>query len=397
MIHAVHLDGGRARYRNRFVRTEGLTIERRVGHAVYGSFTRPVPVDPAILLPGESRAPIKNGAFINIIRHGGRLVALNEASTCYELSDDLDTIGPWKAGSAQPIRMGAHNRIHPRTGDLYALEYTWREPVVRFHRIDPAGVLASTVSLDLPMPTMIHDFILTERAIVLIAGPAVFDLKAAQAGQSMLQWRPDLGMRIAVLPLDGGAPTWIEGDPFFVYHFANGFDRGQEIVVDYVHHEKFSFVGGAAPTFRRMTIDPARRTFRTEQFADIATEFPRVNHLREALPTRYAYMPTRTDTLTDPNPPSAAFNAMVKFDTETGKFTTHDFGNRIAGEGAFVPRPGAEREDGGYIATFLYDPADRGSSFALLDASRIEADPVAVIALPQRVPQGLHGNWIARA
>ena len=28
---------------------------------------------------------------------------------------------------------------------------------------------------------MIHDFVLTERHIVLLAGPAVFDLEAAQA------------------------------------------------------------------------------------------------------------------------------------------------------------------------------------------------------------------------
>lgn len=394
MIHAVYLEGGRARYRNRFVRTDNLAIERRAGHAVYGSFTRPAPIDPSILLPGESRAPIKNGAFINIIRQGTHLIALNEATNCYEMSMELETIGQWKAGTAEPIRMGAHNRRHPKTGDLYALEYTWREPTVRFHRIDPAGVLVSTVSLDLPMPTMIHDFVLTERHIVLIAGPAVFDLKAAQAGQSMLQWRPELGMRIALLPLDGGAPAWIEGEPFFAYHFANGFERGREIVVDYVHHEKFSFAATLPPTFRRLTIDPAARTFRIAQFADIVTEFPRINHLREALPTRYAYMPTLTDTFADANPAAATFNTMLKFDTETGAIARHDFGNRIVGEGAFVPRPGATREDDGYIAAFVFDPADRSSSFVLLDAGRIEEPPVAVVALPQRVPQGLHGNWI---
>jgi carotenoid cleavage dioxygenase len=33
----------------------------------------------------------------------------------------------------------------------------------------------------------------------------------------------------------------------------------------------------------------------------------------------------------------------------------------------------------------------------LLDARRIEEPPVAVIEMPQRVPQGLHGNWISRA
>src|SRR3954447_2352503 len=35
MVHAVYLDGGKARYRNRFVRTRGLAVERRAGRAVY--------------------------------------------------------------------------------------------------------------------------------------------------------------------------------------------------------------------------------------------------------------------------------------------------------------------------------------------------------------------------
>jgi carotenoid cleavage dioxygenase len=46
MIHAVYFDNGRVRYKNRFVRTQGLTVERRSGHAVQGGLVHPVPVDP---------------------------------------------------------------------------------------------------------------------------------------------------------------------------------------------------------------------------------------------------------------------------------------------------------------------------------------------------------------
>lgn len=396
MIHAVYLDGGRARYRNRFVRTKGLAVEQRVGHAVYSSFAHPVPPDPKDLQPGDSRVPFKNGAFINVISHGGRLIALNEATTSYELTADLQTVGEWTAGTDQPLWLGAHNRHHPRTGDLFALQYSWREPVVHFHQIDAGGTLVKSIPVAMAMPTMIHDFVITERYIVLIAGPAVFDLAAAKAGQSMLQWRPDLGMRIALIPLDGGATRWIEGEPFFVFHFANAFDRGDKIIVDYVHHEAFSLRPDAVDTsrFRRMTIDLARGSFSTAAVTDMAVEFPRVNHRFEALATRYSYAATRSSKLTVPHPPSATFNALVKFDGETGGHALHDFGNRIIGEGAFVPRPGAAGEDDGYIATFVYDPDRSGSTFELLDAKRIDAPPVVVLQLPQRVPQGLHGNWI---
>lgn len=97
-------------------------------------------------------------------------------------------------------------------------------------------------------------------------------------------------------------------------------------------------VHGKDATFRRMTIDPAKRSFKVHQFSDEVTEFPRVNHLYEALPTRYVYVPTLTASLKLPDPPSAVFNTVLKFDTETGRSTRHDLGNQIVGEAAFVPR-----------------------------------------------------------
>jgi carotenoid cleavage dioxygenase len=108
-------------------------------------------------------------------------------------------------------------------------------------------------------------------------------------------------------------------------------------------------------------------------------------------------VPTRTATLKLANAPSDTFNTMLKVDTASGKIVRHDFGNRIAGEAVFIPRNGRGGEDAGYLAIFAFDPVNRTSDFVLLDAARIEADPIAVVRLPQRVPQGLHGSWIPRA
>ncbi|HEY1326808.1 MAG TPA: carotenoid oxygenase family protein [Casimicrobiaceae bacterium] len=106
-------------------------------------------------------------------------------------------------------------------------------------------------------------------------------------------------------------------------------------------------------------------------------------------------LPTLTDTLLLANPPSATFNTMMKVDTETGATIQHDFGNRIAGEAAFIPCRLNSREDDGYVATFAFDPVAGTSDFVLLDAAHLADEPVAVVRMPQRVPQGLHGNWMA--
>ena len=399
MIHAVYLDNGRARYRNRFVRTTSLAVERRAGRAVYGGLAHLVRVDPALVRPGENPGPVKNGAFISVLHHGGHLLALDETSHCYEMTMELDTLGEWKAGTDKPIRLGAHNRRHPQSGALFALAYSVSEPVVQFHQIDASGNLVRSFPAALAAPTMIHDFVLTERHIVLLAGPAIFDLAAARAGQPLLQWKPDLGMRIGVLGLDGSSPLWLEADPFFVFHFANGFERAGHIVVDYVRHGSFRLghTPGPrkAPALHRLRIDLANRKLDDAQVMDLGVEFPRCNDTLEARPTRFVYLPTLTDTLRQQDPPSDTFNCMLKVDTETGAVVRHDFGNRIAGEAVFIPRR-HRAEDDGYLAIFSFNPVDRTSDFVLLDAAHVEAEPVAVVRLPQRVPQGLHGTWIPK-
>jgi carotenoid cleavage dioxygenase len=401
MVHAVHLQDSRARYRNRFVRTRGLEVELRAGHAVYGGLLRPRLVAPELVGADGDPGPVKSGAFINVIEHAGHILALGEAQPAYELTPELDTVGEWKAGTGLPIEMGAHNRRHPVTGDLFAIAYSAFEPVVRVHQIDEGGTLRQSFEVALAAPSMIHDFGLTAHHLVLVVGPAVFDAAAASEGQSFLQWRPELGARIGLIPLDGGPATWLETDAFFVFHIANAFERDGAVVVDYVRHDSFrpGYVTGRRhpPTLHRLVADSLGRTLRDNAVADFLTEFPRINEARSAMPARFVYAPTLTASQRDANPPSATFNALVRVDTETGATLTYDAGDRVLGEPAFIPRPGGTREDDGYLATYAFDPAVGVSDLLLLDAARVEAGPVAVIRLPQRVPQGLHGNWISRS
>jgi carotenoid cleavage dioxygenase-like enzyme len=94
------------------------------------------------------------------------------------------------------------------------------------------------------------------------------------------------------------------------------------------------------------------------------------------------------------HPTSGTFNAIAKMNADSGECTLHDFGKRIVGEPVFIPRKAGRAEDDGFLATFAFDPVNATSRLVLLDATCIDADPIAEIELPQRVPQGLHGSWI---
>ena len=76
--------------------------------------------------------------------------------------------------------------------------------------------------------------------------------------------------------------------------------------------------------------------------------------------------------------------------------TAHDFGrSQIPGEAVFVPRDGGTAEDDGWLMTYVYDKPSDSSSFVVLDAADMTADPIGTVDLPQRVPFGFHGSWIA--
>mgnify|MGYP001757576409 CR=1 FL=1 len=83
----------------------------------------------------------------------------------------------------------------------YALE----APYLTWSTVAPDGrATREPTPIDgLDEPLMIHDIALTSRYIVLFACPLVFDIAAVMAGGSLLDWRPDAGTRIALIPRDG--------------------------------------------------------------------------------------------------------------------------------------------------------------------------------------------------
>lgn len=399
MVHGVYLKGGKASYRNRFVQTPGLLAERRAGQAIYGGIANPMQTRQELIRPGDDPGPIKNGAFIHIVQQGGKLLALYEASHGFAMTWDLETIGPWTAGGEEPLALSPHTRVDPESGWRYAIAYRVDSPEVSLHAIDPAGSLRESRRFELPAATMLHDFALTERHAVIVAGPVIFDLAAAFGGEGLIHWRPELGTRIAVVPLDGGEIQWLESDPFFIFHFTNGFETGGRITLDYVRHPRLNFgvkdpQPSAGPRLNRMEIDLASRQIEERRLSDLVCEFPRANETLESRPTRFTYAPA----LTAPAEGAAgSLHTLMRVDGETGQQQLRDFGPCLIGEAVFVPDPERSGEDEGYLALFRYDPARDASDFLLLDARDLEADPLAVVALPQRVPQGLHGSWVTRA
>lgn len=53
-------------------------------------------------------------------------------------------------------------------------------------------------------------------------------------------------------------------------------------------------------------------------------------------------------------------------------------------------------EDDGYLLVYVYHSHEQVSKLHVYDAKSMAPQPVATVALPQRVPYGFHGLWVSQ-
>jgi carotenoid cleavage dioxygenase-like enzyme len=236
--------------------------------------------------------------------------------------------------------------------------------------------------------------VITEDYVVLVIAPATFDLSRVTQGVSTLAWEQDRGTRIAVIARNGQRQPirWIETESFWCWHYANAWQEGNEIVTVFPWWNHLNFGVDALPPVEghltRARIDPVAGSIRFEVIDDRPTEFPRIDDRRQGRPSRYLMVAHRSPLLR-----TGAFDELLRFDLARGTVAERRFPGRVVGEAVFAPKAGRNDEEAGYILTFATDLATKESRFVIIDAEDFSGTPVAVVKLPQRVPNGLHGNW----
>ncbi len=376
MIHGVRIEGGRAAwYRNRWVRTD--------------SFEHDFP----LYEEDGTRNLRASVANTHVVNHAGKTLALVESSLPYEITNDLDTVGAYDFDGKLTNSMTAHPKICPTTGEMHFFGYgSLVAPHVVYHRADADGQLVINRPLEVKALTMMHDFALTANHVVFMDLPIVFDFDIAASGSGDMpyRWDDDYGARLGLLRRDDpyGEVRWFEIDPCYVFHVANAYERGDIVVVQGVRYPELWRQNGGFDTDGMMwtwTVDLRRGTVTESQLDERAVEFPRIDDRLATLQARYAV--------------SVGDASLVRHDLVTGDAVEHRFGTPEApggpGEAVFVPADGAADESSGWYLGYVYDPTRDGSDLVIIDASDFSGPPVARIKLPQRVPYGFHGNWIA--
>jgi carotenoid cleavage dioxygenase-like enzyme len=392
MVHGVRLRDGRAEwYRNRWVRSKAVAQAR--GEQWPG---------------GPVHENMDFAANTHIISHGGRTLATVEAGPLpYELTYELDTVGPCNFGGTLPGGFAAHTKLDRETGELHAIAYFWAWDHVQHVIVDPAGQVTRTTDIPVSDGPMMHDFALTRDFVVLFDLPVTFSLKAVEAGRELpYVWNPDHQARVGLLPRDGsGGARWFNIDPCWVFHCLNAYDDGGRVVVDLCqYNESFDvstlWAAHGPVTLDRWIIDPAAGKVTQQRLDDRGQEFPRVDDRIISRPHRYGYSAVigevnRAITVAGDFSDEAFSNALLRHDLTRGTTDAREFGrDATVGEAVFAPSSPDAAEDDGYVMAFVHNPERGASDLVILAAQDFLGEPVATVHLPARVPLGFHGSWI---
>jgi carotenoid cleavage dioxygenase-like enzyme len=401
MVHGVWFDGeGGARYKNRWVRTKGMAADIAAGRDVFGGLMTPTFVDAGLLGDDPDPGwPFRLDPFINVVRHAGKYLALSEGLPGYEITRDLDTVGLYDFGGRLK-GMCAHPRFDPATGEMVVFAYDVEAPFLVWSIVGPDGSLTTgpNVVPDIDEGFMIHDFTITPTYLVLVVAPVAFDLDAMMSGGDVLAWKPELGTRIALVPRDGSEVRWLETDPFFVWHFGNGYEDGADVVVDFSWWSSFSLSPDAKKSgaFTQMRLSPDPGTVSLTHLDHEISEFARIDDRLCGQPHRYVTVSRKSGRL--PGMLAGEFDRLVRHDMQTGESVSCT-GDLVFGEVVHAARAGApvgrgDSELDGWYLTYATE-LDCSRSYVLVwDAQTFPSEPVAKVVLPHRVPNGLHGNWL---
>ena len=391
MLHGVRFDKGKATYCNRYVRTKGFEIEQRAGKAVWSGLLEPPQMD-------NPHGRVKNTANTALVWHAGQFLALWEGGAPHAIkTPNLETIGEYTYNGKLNSAFTAHPKVDPVTGEMMFFGYGFAPPYLKYSVVSAKGELLRTVPIDIPMAVMMHDFAITENYTIFMDLPLTFSVERMKRGEPMMMFERDKPSRFGIVPRHGDNSNirWFECPACYVFHTLNAYEEGDEVVLMACRMNSTTvFMSGDSqgdvPYLHQWRFNLLTGTVREEILDDVGTEFPRINENLLGRKTRYGYAGRI------PKSSEVFFDGVIKYDFSTGESQIHEFGRgRSGSEAVFVPRPGANSEDDGWLVTFVYDTCEDSSELVVVNAQDMKAEPVARVLLPQRVPYGFHGAWLS--
>ncbi|TGG90607.1 carotenoid oxygenase [Natronospirillum operosum] len=406
-VQRLHFAEGRVHFRAAFVQTPKFEREEAADRFLYSTWTTPRPGGPLRNLGG---GPMQSQAGITVYPVGDRVYALDEGNPAWSLDPDtLATLGSHQLGEGN-IGIKAHSKLDPVSGEwLLAGQDFGRVSSLNTVIHDQAGDLLHQHRVSDQPLRYFHDFLATEHYYVFVLHPCVLNpfgfLFGMRSVVDSLEWQPELGNRVVVVPRSGGEPRNFEATGAFMWHALNAHERGDEIVADivaYDHPDHFIPINGREPLLsalmegrmgaaeepgriRRYVINLRTGQLREEILHNGNHEFPFVDPRTATLRHRVGYFAWSG---------IGTMNTGIKrMDMDSGAEQVFDFGpGTHVGEPVFAA-DSSDQTDAGWLLAQCLDGASGRAFYAVFDARQVAAGPLARIWLQDALPISFHGWW----
>jgi carotenoid cleavage dioxygenase-like enzyme len=353
---------------------------------------------------------ITDNANVNIVPWQGGWLAMTEAPNQHVIDGDtLASRGLYRHDDELPKKLGmsAHPHFDFERRALVNVGFTYGPKnelwVFRQHEQSHRRELEGKLALE--RPPYVHAFGLTPRHVVLIDHPYRLNpLRLLFTNRPFIEpfaWQPERGTRLLRLDRQSGRWTEYQTDPLFCFHTVNTYEDGEDTVLDLLAHDDPSVVRALgrealgrglpslAPRFVRARMRPGKRHVELEALTPQGFEFPIIPYRARNGRAYQAVWGARLHAQGSGGPASE----VVRVDVERGQTARFAESGMSYGEPVFVPRPGAERDDGVLLSVGSHAHEDR-AVLAVLRADTLE--PLAHVHVGLSIPLGFHGTFAAR-
>jgi all-trans-8'-apo-beta-carotenal 15,15'-oxygenase len=409
MVCALRFDEDGVSLTSRFVRGSKWRAEEEAGSALFRAFGTAFPGDRL----SRGGVTLESPLNVSVYPYAGTLLALGEQGLPWELDPEtLETRGEYTfGGRLGPVApFAAHPKIDPETGELFnfGVSFAAGAPQLQLYRFGPDGALVYRRRLPLPGPCSVHDFALSRRHAVFHLSPYHLDMEALTGGASVmdaLRWEPGPGTRLLIVSRETGEEVASVPVPErYCLHTINAFEAADRLVVDILELDRpvydqyrlpdlFEDVGEGRPV--RMVVDlgmggMGRVVARREIDYRFAPDFAAIDPARAGRPYEELWMLGISAT----GRPGRKFFDQLVHARWNGPLDVWQAppGLYPAGEPAFAGNP--DEPGAGAVICPLFDSGRDSlgeTAFAVFDAGRVAAGPVAVLRTGGLLHLAFHG------
>jgi carotenoid cleavage dioxygenase len=410
-VSVFRIKNGRVDFRSRYVKTERYLAQDKAGKSLFPLYRNPYMDDPSV--KGLSRGT----ANTHIIHHNNLLLALKEDSPPVAVDmHTLETLDKKYTFNDQlrSQTFTAHPKVDPTTGNIIAFgsESTgFGSNIVALFEIDPQGKMVWNASVKVPYVSLMHDFGVTEKHIILYVYPVALDEEQMRSGGIHWSWDGTRTSHYGVVRRggDGSDIRWFEGPARSSIHVMNAFEDGNRVyfdgdMADGLNSPIWPNRDGSPwkpirSQLTRFSVDLSKRRakdYQVERMYPHLALLPRQDDRYQTVPYRYGFMDCPDPAVADPRAAGACY---ARFDHQTRTATLFNLGTSVRlQECCFAPKHATAREGEGYLLGVANRLSEHGRSDLLIfDAERLADGPIATVKLPTQVASQIHGWWVPEA